>query len=1059
MKKTILLVLCLLACICVKASVTYSPQPYDYDDYVFRYKILSETDKTIAVVGMAHETYYKGESVTVPSTTQFNGVTYTVTTIGYKAFYMDNFTSFTMPNTVTVIENDAFNGADIDNMTLSTSLRKIGDQAFLRTSPTYGNTSAGTLRFVIPSTVEYVGRQAFGGPAFISVDLSRTKITELNQTFYGATNMTSVSLPSTITVLKDNAFRNCIKLNTINFNGAKITEINAYAFSNCQALTSFIVPEGVKELGTAAFGGCTSMTTLSLPASLESFTAEAVNFNNYAINTMTLQEIKVAGGNTSLKVQDGMLLNRYGTRLLWVPCNVKNIVIPNGVQTIEKYAVTNNQQLETLVVPEGVFAIATCAFDNCTQLKSVKLPTSLRSIENYAFRNTAIEHIDIPASVGNMASGCWENCRQLKEVNIPVSSMLTQLYIYNVNAPENRQPGVEKATCRTIVLPEGCTGANFTDNDFVSALDTIYVMNPFMNAFNGNFTESINPEAVIACFEPFAKNIKSKWKGKIKVMDPCPYYVNYEDTYVSYEKRTFYSSTPTSVSFKVYHGAYISWNADSTTYQRELVPWPENADHKLIGVRFQGKILEGSDHLFDNVVNCQINNLEPGTSYEAEIVYETGGKQYAWPIAFRTQEVVIPNYPKTGTQTTAIFRASGTMDDIIEWGVIYKGQEWSAKENGFVTITGLQPNSNITIEGYYAKTANKTYYPYVDNTSYLSASTKPVIRNIQITNVGSTSMRLKGNITQGDATIIGTSIYLKKLIGENTWEEIGRWQGDSVVVSSLQPETRYICGFEVITSDGGKKTHIITNDNTLPALELTMRQPQVGKNGITVFTATTNMTEDERHAGFEWIKYDAPEAVAPKQGYAIIYDGVMAGQVTDLSKTYYKVRAFCEMAGGQRVYTDWLTFDADEYSTFQPIVHTSPDQQIVDAGITVTGYVTSGSETIIEQGFEYWIEGTTGDTRKVKLNGQQLITTLTQLTPGTTYIYRVYVTTASGTFYGEEQHFTTPVATGVETPKEKGKVTIEGYYDLNGHRINGLNDKGMTIIRMSDGSSKKVMRK
>jgi hypothetical protein len=64
-------------------------------------------------------------------------------------------------------------------------------------------------------------------------------------------------------------------------------------------------------------------------------------------------------------------------------------------------------------------------------------------------------------------------------------------------------------------------------------------------------------------------------------------------------------------------------------------------------------------------------------------------------------------------------------------------------------------------------------------------------------------------------------------------------------------------------------------------------------------------------------------------------------------------------------------------------------------------------------------------------------------------------------FYGEQQTFRTGIdVNGVEeVTASPGTVTEVARYDLNGRRIDFSLKKGLNIIRLSDGTVKKVMVK
>ena len=69
------------------------------------------------------------------------------------------------------------------------------------------------------------------------------------------TNITSISLSKNTVWLGESAFEGCSKLETVDFNGAELTEISAYAFKGC-AIKTICLPQTVTKLGDYAFSGC-----------------------------------------------------------------------------------------------------------------------------------------------------------------------------------------------------------------------------------------------------------------------------------------------------------------------------------------------------------------------------------------------------------------------------------------------------------------------------------------------------------------------------------------------------------------------------------------------------------------------------------------------------------------------------------------------------------------------------------------------------------------------------------------------------------------------------------
>ena len=54
------------------------------------------------------------------------------------------------------------------------------------------------------------------------------------------------------------------------FNGLPVKEIGAWAFSDCESLTSIEIPDSVTSIGTGAFQYCESLTSIEIPDSVTS---------------------------------------------------------------------------------------------------------------------------------------------------------------------------------------------------------------------------------------------------------------------------------------------------------------------------------------------------------------------------------------------------------------------------------------------------------------------------------------------------------------------------------------------------------------------------------------------------------------------------------------------------------------------------------------------------------------------------------------------------------------------------------------------------------------------
>ena len=89
-----------------------------------------------------------------------------------------------------------------------------------------------------------------------------------------------------------------------------------------------------------------------------------------------------------------------------------------------------------------------------------------------------------------------------------------------------------------------------------------------------------------------------------------------------------------------------------------------------------------------------------------------------------------------------------------------------------------------------------------------------------------------------------------------------------------------------------------------------------------------------------------------------------------------------------------------------PTVTTNDATNIAQTSATLNGVITPGDETITAQGFE-WKATTGGTYTTVNATGTTMSYNLSGLTPNTSYTFKAFATTASGTTYGTEKTFTT----------------------------------------------------
>ena len=78
-----------------------------------------------------------------------------------------------------------------------------------------------------------------------------------------------ITIPAGVTRIGISAFEDCRSMDSVVFAGNNVEEIGAWAFYNCHSLRSLTLPEGVEEVGLAAFYGCTYLKELTIPSTMK----------------------------------------------------------------------------------------------------------------------------------------------------------------------------------------------------------------------------------------------------------------------------------------------------------------------------------------------------------------------------------------------------------------------------------------------------------------------------------------------------------------------------------------------------------------------------------------------------------------------------------------------------------------------------------------------------------------------------------------------------------------------------------------------------------------------
>lgn len=134
----------------------------------------------------------------------------------------------------------------LETLEIGNGITKIGKHAFEQTDIT---------SITIPDSVTAIGEQAFNGcTSLTEVNIPKnSKLETIGNRAFQQTNITSIAIPDSVTVIGKQAFNRCTSLKEVNISkNSKLETIGDGAFYDTRVLKMYL-PGGVKTLGSGAF--------------------------------------------------------------------------------------------------------------------------------------------------------------------------------------------------------------------------------------------------------------------------------------------------------------------------------------------------------------------------------------------------------------------------------------------------------------------------------------------------------------------------------------------------------------------------------------------------------------------------------------------------------------------------------------------------------------------------------------------------------------------------------------------------------------------------------------
>lgn len=232
------------------------------------------------------------------------------------------------------------------------------------------------------------------------------------KTFYNLNELTSITLPKTVTYFEPCAFGNCSKLSSIIIpeDNEKYTVKDGVVYSKNMDIIVFVpmlrsidyvIPKEVYRIDIYAFYFCQNKS-ITIPETITEISYNAFS-NSYGTITIDIpNSVTVIGSNAFDEFQ-----------------TLETVYIGNGVTKLHEDVFGNCQKLKTVIFKEKcqINLISTGTFYNCLSLSTIEIPDSITRISDFAFDNCkSLETIDIPSNVISIGERTFKNCSNLVSI-------------------------------------------------------------------------------------------------------------------------------------------------------------------------------------------------------------------------------------------------------------------------------------------------------------------------------------------------------------------------------------------------------------------------------------------------------------------------------------------------------------------------------------------------------------------------------------------------------------------------------------------------------------------
>ena len=343
-------------------------------------------------------------------------------------------------------------------------------------------------------TIEITDYYGSENDLVIPSEIDGYTVTKIGYRVFYYADITSVSIPDTV------------------------TEIGPYAFEYCRYLTKIVIPNSVVVIGNGAFEDCYELSEITLPEHEMEIAPDAFDDTayfrddaNWKEDGLYIGDHKICGLYRYEILDDGSIAitDYYGFE--------DDLVIPSE---IDGYTVTKIGQeafsevfyesaITSVSIPDTVTEIGAYAFEYCRYLTKIVIPNSVVVIGNGAFEGCyELSNIELPQHEIEIAPDAFDRTNDYYNEKNWVDGWFyigthKIRYAYDYNILENGTAQITDYNSpeKNVVIPSEIDGYSVTEIGsqafYYSSIESVVVPDGVIRIGEGAFTENHNLTEII----------------------------------------------------------------------------------------------------------------------------------------------------------------------------------------------------------------------------------------------------------------------------------------------------------------------------------------------------------------------------------------------------------------------------------------------------------------------------------------------------------------------------------------------------------------------------------